>query len=105
MARLTTKTLWFTASTSPDVVNYRLYYAVGKDATVDYSSSFVDIQLKTEYDLSKLPVQVEDFYTFAVSAIDDVGNESDLSTTAGWKNVPLDLAAPVPPTAGGIRIG
>jgi hypothetical protein len=102
MAKINEKTLKFEASSSPDVVGYRLYYEVAPTA-VAYDSPFIALAATTEEGTTTVAVklnEVSEFATFdnvyniGVSSVDDAGNESDMSLL---NDVPLDLAAPAAP--------
>lgn len=85
--------LTWDAATSEDVVNYRVYYSSTGEPT--YDSPFRDIGLSTEVDL---PLEgqepMEGNITYGISAIDSVGNESDIVTL----KIVIDTTPPAPPT-------
>lgn len=95
MAKVKSAILSFPVSPSPDVVNYKLYYAVAPEP-VTYDSAFVDLGLETSYDLATLPgaVGLDIQFNLGVTALDEVGNESDMKLL---ENVSLDFAAPDAP--------
>lgn len=106
MARAGTKTFYWTASTAQDVESYRVY-ATQENTPISYSSPFVDVGLVTEVDLGKLAnegftplVDADGIFNLGVSAIDDLGNESDLAVKP---SVPLDFVPPAAPTGLGVR--
>jgi hypothetical protein len=90
--------LSFPASTSPDVVGYKLYMEVAPNA-VTYGSTVFDLgNNTTNVDLSVLPgmTTTDGVYNLGVTAVDDAGNESSMSML---DNVPLDFLAPDAPGA------
>ncbi|OEU68382.1 MAG: hypothetical protein BBJ57_02130 [Desulfobacterales bacterium PC51MH44] len=101
----------FPPSDSPDVVNYRLYY-VDTSETLGLNSPYVDLPPQAadpDGDMRFNAGDVKDAqgnivfedgrYNLGVAAIDDAGNESEMSTLL---DVPLDFVPPNPP--GQIRI-
>jgi hypothetical protein len=106
MARAGTKTFFWTASTATDVATYRVY-ATEEAAPITYSSPHVDVGLVTEVDLGRLAnegftplVDAEGSYNLGVSALDGMGNESDIAVRP---SVPLDFVPPAAPTGLGVR--
>lgn len=104
MAKLKSATLKFPASGSPDVVGYRLYVE-SEGVPVTYDSPVFDLgknEIKEDEtvfivtDLSGIPgMSTKDgIYNIGVTAVDDAGNESSMSTL---DSVPLDFVAPDPP--------
>jgi hypothetical protein len=94
-------TLKFTPSQSTDVVGYKLYY-VPQGETLDYASPSIDLGLpdvnaegKIEAQVSELPnfQAADDVFSLGITAVDDVGNESPMSTA----DVTLDFTAPDAP--------
>ena len=91
MARMKKRKLGWTASTSPQVVGYKLYWADGE--AVSYDSPSVVLGNVTKI---VLPDDVEGFnpkggpVEFGVTAMDELGNESDMVTfSAAYQfNVP-----------------
>lgn len=83
MAKIKKRKLQWTASQSPQVVAYKLYWAQGEK--VGYESPNASLGNVTEV---VLPDDVEDFkpeagpVEFGVTAVDELGNESDLVTVA-----------------------
>ncbi len=81
MAKIKKRKLGWAASTSPQVIGYKLYWAEGEK--VDYNSSAVVLGNVTEI---VLPDDVEDFnpqggpVEFGITAMDELGNESDMIT-------------------------
>lgn len=95
MAKIKTVTISFAASDSPDVVGYKLY--VEESPTmVSYDSLTFDLGNNTSVDLSTLEgmTSKSGVFNLGVSAVDSVGNESDMSLS---NDVPLDFVAPNPP--------
>ena len=94
MAKIKTVTISFAASDSPDVVGYRLYIEDAPKA-VSYDSPSFDLD-GTSVDLSTLEgmENKNGIFNLGVSAIDVVGNESDMSLS---NDVALDFMAPNPP--------
>ncbi len=95
MAKIKNVNINFPASSSPDVVGYKLYIQAIPDA-VNYDSEFFDLGNSTSVDLSVLPgmADKDGGFNVAVTAIDDAGNESDMSVVS---EVVLDFAAPDAP--------
>ena len=83
------------ASPSTDTVSYRVYQGTDT-APPDYSSPSVDVGNVTEVALpiAGLP-GIEGMVIFAVAAVDNAGNLSDL---ANAEAVLLDATPPAPPT-------
>ena len=79
----------------PSVVSHRLYYAPEANS-LGYDSSFVEISMPScEYNLSQLPINANgENYKLALTAVDAIGNESDLSAE---KVLPLDNTPPSTP--------
>lgn len=97
MSKINSKTLSFVPSDSPDVVGYKLYLQETPDA-VSYDSQSFDLGTNTSVDLGTLPglENVDGIFNIGIVAIDDAGNESDMSIAS---DVPLDFVAPNPPGA------
>lgn len=97
MPKIVQRKLIWTASTGVDVVGYKVYFGP-HDTVFDYTQPFVEVGPVTELSISDDPTLsalAEGQYDFAVTAIDDAGNESDFAEV---ENVPLDIAAPAAPT-------
>jgi len=83
MAKIKRRKLQWTASQSPQVAAYKLYWAQGE--TVNYESPCTTLGNVTEV---VLPDDVEEFkpeigpVEFGVTAVDELGNESDLVTVS-----------------------
>ena len=96
MAKVKNYTIMWTKSTSTDVVGYKVYY-VPESETLTYAAPNVEVG---DVDTVAIPADVPDFplidgiYKIGLSAVDDVGNESDIIE----KTVPFDLVAPDAPT-------
>lgn len=94
MAKIKKRKLRWEASVSPQVVGYKLYWAT--DGDVHYGSDSMAVGNVTEL---VLPDDVKHFkpaegpVAFAVSAVDEVGNESDLITL----EAPYQFSAPQAP--------
>ncbi len=92
MAKIKKRKLRWTESTSSQVVGYKLYWS--ENGTVDYDSECVMLGNITEV---VLPDGVKSFkpngkpFVFGVTAVDELGNESDMITlTAPYQfNVPM----------------
>lgn len=95
MAKVKEYQISWTQSESTDVVGYKIYY-VPEGEELNYGSPSVTVG---NVNTVLIPTDVPDFplidgsYTIGLSALDDVGNESDLIS----KTVPFDLAAPDAP--------
>lgn len=94
-------TLKFLPSQSADVVGYKLYY-VPQGETLDYTSSSIDLGNPDLDGDGKIAVQVKELpdfqasdnvFSLGVTAVDDAGNESEMSTA----DVTLDFTAPDAP--------
>jgi len=88
----------FAPSDSEDVVTNKLYVQESPTA-VSYDSESFDVGNTAvagfvSVDMQKLLPDVDSVYNIGVAAVDDAGNESDLSIK---NNVPLDFAAPAAP--------
>jgi hypothetical protein len=94
MAKVRTYTLAWGASPDADVVGYRLRWALPPQ-TVDYTLPYTDVGNVTQVSLplGTIPLMDGDI-TIGLSAIDDVGNESDIAVITS----PFDLVAPAAPT-------
>jgi hypothetical protein len=94
MAKIKKRKLRWKASESRQVVGYRLYWAEGE--TVDYDAPFATLGNVTEV---VLPDDVEGFapksgpVAFGISAVDELGNESDLVIF----KAPFQFNVPLPP--------
>ena len=95
MSKIAEKTLTFEPSTSPDVVSYKLYYEEVPNE-VTYDSPYIDLSGSSValHEVSEF-ADFDSTYNMGVSAVDDAGNESDMSKIG---DVPLDLNPPLPPT-------
>lgn len=96
MSKVKDHTITWTKSTSVDVVGYKVYYVPETDE-LTYAAPNVTVG---DVNTVEIPADVPDFplidgiYKIGLSAIDDVGNESDIAV----KTVPFDLVAPDAPT-------
>jgi hypothetical protein len=95
MAKIKSRTLSFPGSDSPDVVGYKLYI---EDVAVEltYASPSFALGMETRVDLSTIAADKDGVFNIGVTAVDDAGNESDMSVL---NNVPLDFMAPNLPGA------
>lgn len=104
MALIKPKKILFPPSPSPDVTSYKLYVEPTADPSqLSYTSQSVDMGMpaaeadgRLGFDLGGADVlrTVDGIYDLGVVAIDDVGNESAMSTKLG---VALDFSAPDAP--------
>lgn len=94
MSKVLNTKISFPASESPDVVGYRLYIEQSPNP-VTYESRSFDLGNRTEVFISALEGmdQVDGVYNIGIAAVDDAGNESDLTVLEG---VSLDFFAPAP---------
>lgn len=96
MAKVKKYSITWNLSPSTDVVGYKIYY-VPEGEELNYGSPSVTVG---NVDNVIIPDQVPEFplidnnYTIGLSALDDVGNESDIIS----KTVPFDLVAPDAPS-------
>lgn len=98
MAKIRKRRVHWNGSPSPDVVGYKLYWAVGgKWGGLNYNAKFADLGSVTEVvlpdDIPEFP-EVVDIVEIAVTAVDSSGNESDMVRTSA----PFKFSAPDPPT-------
>jgi hypothetical protein len=98
MAKTIKRTISWNPSTAADVKGYKLYWAQGADAQVDYLSDNMDVGNVTQIIIPdyipNFPL-IDDMMTIGITAYDDVGNESDMTILS---NVPFDFTAPDAPT-------
>jgi len=101
MARAGTKVLEWNPSPSTDVTTYWVR-ASDESVPITYDTEHVDVGLVTSADLGQLAndgyaplVNADGKYNLGVSAIDDLGNESDIAVKPA---VPLDFVPPEAPT-------
>jgi len=106
MAKLQPAILRFPPSGSPDVVTYKLYMEL-EGVGLTYDSQSYDIGNNivdgmVVVDLATVPgmTSLDGVYDIGVTAVDDAGNESSMSTK---DSVPLDFTPPDPP--GQLEIG
>ena len=94
MAKVRKTQITWDAVDSPDVVGYRLYWAVG--GGVDYSSEFFEVGNVTKVllpdDVPSFPLIAGDI-EIGVTAVNQRGNESDISVFSA----PFDFTSPRPP--------
>lgn len=83
MGKIKKRKLRWTGSESPQVVGYKLYWEEGGKVTYDSSSAILGNVTEVV-----LPDEVEDFrpengpIEFGITAVDELGNESDLVTVS-----------------------
>jgi len=96
MGRVKTVTLSFEPSLSPDVVGYVLYMEEAP-TTVTYESDSFNLGDSTSVVIADIPNMgtLDGHYNFGITAVDDTGNESDMSLIS---NVKIDLVPPFGPT-------
>ena len=95
MAKLASNKVGWNRSSATDVVGYRLR-AKEAPGTVDYADPPIDVGNVDSFDFASAPAfaNFDGVYNLAVSAVDDGGNESDLSRLDSY---PLDLVPPDAP--------
>ncbi|MCK4526463.1 hypothetical protein KAW18_03760 [candidate division WOR-3 bacterium] len=95
MANVRKYQVTWTKSTSIDVVGYNIYY-VPDTEQLNYGSPHVSVgdvnSIIIPDDVPEFPM-IDGVYKIGLTAVDDVGNESDIIETA----VPFDLVAPDAP--------
>jgi hypothetical protein len=96
MAKLASNKVGWNRSSATDVVGYRLRI---KEApgSVDYADPAVDVGNVDQFDFATSPgfAGVDSVFNLGVTAVDDGGNESDISRLDAF---PLDLVPPDAPT-------
>jgi hypothetical protein len=98
MAKTIKRRIRWNASNSLDVLSHKVYWVVG-GGEIDYASTnFREFpsnvtQAIIPDDIPELG-GVDDDVTIGVTAVDDIGNESDITAVT----VPLDFLAPSAPT-------
>lgn len=115
MAKIKQRRLFWDASPSGDVTDALIYaqksgtsanflgdIEAGIILPVDQISAAAPGE-QNEYYLTTAIIPSEGNWDFAVSALDDAGNESDPYQHPGWINVPLDVTPPAPMSGGGIE--
>jgi len=87
--------LSFPPSASADVAGYKLYIQESPDA-VTFASEMFDIGNTTSVDLASIDGMTtkDGSYNIGITAYDDAGNESSMSTL---NDVALDFVEPDPP--------
>lgn len=97
MAKVKSMIIRFAPSDSPDVVDNVLY--VDQPGNLSYDSpswsvgNVVDQDGTVHVDLGALLPGYDGVYDIGVAAVDDGGNEADMSTAS---DIPLDFVAPNP---------
>lgn len=97
MAKVLNTTISWPESSSEDVVGYAVYVQEAP-APVDYASPRFEVGKVSSVVLSTIPEMTtkDGVFNIGVAAIDDAGNESDMSVV---NDLPLDFAAPAAPGA------
>lgn len=96
MANIKKTQISWTKSGSVDVVGYKIYY-VPEGEVLNYGSPNISVG---DVDIVVIPDDVPEFplldgmYQIGLTAVDDVGNESDILI----QTVPFDFVAPDAPT-------
>jgi len=96
MANVRKYQISWTKATASDIIGYKIYY-VPDGEELNYGSPNVSVG---DVDSVIIPDDVPEFpfidgnYQIGITAVDDVGNESDFL----MKTVPFDLVAPDAPT-------
>jgi hypothetical protein len=97
MAKIVTKTLGWIAPGDADLVSHKVYVDTGATLpTYDSQNVIVPMpatSLELPYGFAGMPL-VDGTYNFGISAVDDFGNESDITHISA----DLDFLAPSPPT-------
>lgn len=95
MAKIVGKKVKWVASTAADVVAHKVYVCP-EGTTMDYNTPAAQVNMPTlEYVLPGVfNMSVEQNYQVGISAVDDVGNESDIVKVT----IPFDLVAPTAPS-------
>ena len=98
MSKVITKNVTWTASTSPDVVAHKVYWCPEAEDLGYESDNVLVVMPKTNLVLPdealSFPVE-EGNFKIGITAVDDVGNESDMAELV---SLPFDFAAPDAPT-------
>ena len=100
MSKIIKKKVSWVASVASDVVAYKMYWSLAANGAPTYDSESVQVnssktQIIIPDDVPNFPIGIEDNYILGISAIDDVGNESDIAVTP---SVPFDFDAPDAPS-------
>lgn len=94
MAKIRKRKVRWNASSSPGVIGYKVYWAVG--GGVNYDSDFAEVGNVTEIilpdDIPAFPVFRGDIQ-LGITAVTEMGNESEMMTTSA----PFEFLAPDPP--------
>ena len=103
MAKIIRKRIFWTPGVGPDVVAHRVYVAK-EEEVLDYSSPHIEVPMPNAecFAPDDFPQDIFDEdvnYRVGISAVDDVGNESDIGEIA----VPFDFLAPMTPTGIGVE--
>ena len=104
MAKISERVLTFTPSVDSDIAHYRVRI-LAEGTVFDYDFGFDSVGKGTgttiEVDISDLPKAPEDegTYDIYVTAVDQVGNESDPMVISA---IIMDFTAPAAPTLGRI---
>lgn len=94
--KVVTRKVQWNPVTVPDLKGYNLYYASGS-AVLDHNAPFVYVGNVTEVvitDVIPAAINWNGDYTLGVSAVDNVGNESNIAAGTSF----FDFQAPPSPT-------
>lgn len=97
MAKIKPKTISWNPSESDDVAGYRVYHKPADGNPFDYGDPFVETpanEITAPDDFPEGAFSAETEYLIGVSAVDDMGNESDIAEVSS----PFDFIPPEPPT-------
>lgn len=97
MARIEPKTISWNKSESSDVQKYRVYYKPADGTPFGYDAPRIETQVtevQAPEDFPEGTFDLEGDYLIGVSAVDSMGNESDIVEVTH----PFDLNPPKPPT-------
>ena len=101
MAKIIKKNIRWSASSSSDVKNYKVYWTTEDNVPLSYDSENITLastknSLILPDEVPTFPSEVEANFIFGISAVDDVGNESDIALSP---IVAIDFLAPNPPSS------
>jgi hypothetical protein len=97
MARVEPKTISWNPSESSDVEKYRVYYKADDSSSFQYTDPYIETtetQVTAPDDFPDGTFSQEGDYLIGVSALDAMGNESDITEVVH----PFDLVPPMAPT-------
>jgi hypothetical protein len=102
MAKIIKRKIWWNPVEGEDVVNYKVYTALqGTDFTYDLPAIQVEAtitEVLAPEDFPEGTFDIDTNYNVWITAVDDVGNESDPLEL----NAPFDFVAPSSPSGGGV---